>query len=96
MRIPTRSPHWAEDRADYERSIGIPDRNPLIDTRPVHTFDFRADGGQHWQAEPRPGMVSYKLRDLETERVVYVGTLKQCLRWMSSRMVRRLGARNLQ
>lgn len=92
MRI-ARSPRWAEDRADHERAIGIEDRPPIIDTRPVHSFDFRADGGQHWQAEPRAGFVSYRLRDVETERVVYIGTLKQCLRWMSGRMVRRLGVR---
>lgn len=92
----TRTYRSAMDAADYERACGIPDREPFIDLRPVHTFDFRADGGKHWQAEPRAGMVSYKLRDMETERVVYVGTLKQCLRWMSGQMMRRLGLRNLQ
>ena len=57
---------------------------------------MRQDGGKHWQAEPRPGLTSYRLRDMESGKVEAAGTLKQLLRWMSGQMVRRLGARNLQ
>ena len=96
MRIPTRPPRWAEDRADHERSIGIPDRPPIIDTRQVRDFDLREDGGKHWQAEPRAGYTSYRLRDVDTGEVEMCGTMKQCLRWMSAQLVRRLGVRNLQ
>lgn len=94
MQIPKHT-RWRERKADHERADGIEDRPPIVDTRPVHVFDFREDGGEHWQAEPRAGFVSYRLRDMTTERVVYIGTLKQCLRWMSGRMVRRLGLRAL-
>jgi hypothetical protein len=91
-----RSARWAEDRADYERSIGIPDREPIVDTRDVVPMDLRQHGGKNWQIEPRLGYTGCRVRDVETEAVEYAGTMKQCLRWLSRQLVHRLGARRLQ
>lgn len=96
MRIPNRSPRWAQDRADYERSIGIPDREPIVDDRDVVPMDLSLHGGKRWQIEPRLGYTSCRVRDLDTEAVEFTGTMKQCLRWLSRQVVHRLGARNLQ
>ena len=82
-------------RADYERSIGIPDREPLTDDRDVIPFDLRKHGGKNWQIEPRPGYTSCRVRDRDTEQVVFAGTMKQCLRELSRLLPHRLGSRNL-
>lgn len=86
----------AIDRADHERDLGIPDREPIHDDREVITIDLRTHGGKHWQIEPRLGYTSCRVRDMETLAVVYAGTAKQCPRWMSREVAHRLGARNLQ
>lgn len=91
-----RSPRWAADRADYERSIGIPDREPITDLRDVVPMDLSKHGGKRWQIEPRLGYTSCRVRDMDTEAVECVGTMKQCLRWMSRQVAHRLGARGLQ
>lgn len=96
MRHPKRSARWAEDRAEYERSLGIPDREPIIDTRDVVPMDLTQHGGKRWQIEPRMGYIGCRVRDVETERVEFSGTMKQCLRWLSRQLVHRLGSRNLQ
>jgi hypothetical protein len=96
MRIPNRSQRWAEDRADYERSIGIEDREPITDDRDVIPIDLRKHGGDWWQIEPRLGYASCRLRNMETGAVEFTGTMKQVLRHLSRRVVHRLGARNLQ
>jgi hypothetical protein len=91
-----RSARWADDRADHERSIGIPDRDPIVDTRDVVPMDLSRHGGKRWQIEPRLGYTSCRVRDMDTEAVECVGTMKQCLRWMSRQVAHRLGARALQ
>ena len=91
-----RSPRWAESRADDERAAGIPDREPIIDTRDVVLMDLSKHGGKRWQIEPRLGYTSCRLRDMDTDAVECVGTMKQCLRWMSRQVAHRLGARGLQ
>ena len=95
MRIPTRPKRWAEDRAHHERSIGIPDREPLVDLRDVVPLDLRKHGGKEWQVEPRLGYTSCKVRDVETGKVEFVGTMKQCLRWVSRQLAHLLGERAL-
>jgi hypothetical protein len=96
MHNPKRPLRWAEHRADYERSIGIPDREPIIDERDVIPLDLRHHGGREWQIEPRLGYTSCRLRDMETGEVEYCGTLKQCLRWLSRQVPHHLGSRALQ
>jgi hypothetical protein len=95
MHYRKRSARLAADRADYERSIGIADREPIVDTRNVVPMDLRQHGGKHWQIEPRLGYTGCRVRDVETEAVEYAGTMKQCLRWLSRQLVHRLGARRL-
>ena len=92
MKIPGRR---AIERANAERAAGIPDREPLHDDRDAIPFDLRKHGGKNWQIEPRPGYASCRLRDVDTEQVVYAGTLKQCLREVSRLLPHRLGNRNL-
>jgi hypothetical protein len=96
MKFPRRTLRSAIDRADYERSIGIPDRPIISDDREVIPLDLRTHGGKHWQIEPRLGYTSCRLRDIETGAVDYCGTMKQCLREVSRVLAHRLGARNLQ
>lgn len=86
----------AVDAAEHERSIGIPDREPINDTRDVIPLDLRKHGGKHWQIEPRLGYTSCRLRDMETGTVEFCGTMKQCLREVSRVLAHRLGARSLQ
>ena len=95
MRIPTRSSRWAEGRADDERLSGILDRLPIYDDRDVVPIDLRRHGGKNWQIEPRMGYVACRVRDLDSGAMDYCGTMKQCLRWISTQLAHRLGARNL-
>jgi hypothetical protein len=96
MKFPTRTLRSAMDAADHERSIGIPDREPVSDDREVIPMDLRTHGGKNWQIEPRLGYTSCRLRDMGTGAVDYCGTMKQCLREVSRVLAHRLGGRNLQ
>lgn len=96
MKFPTVTIRSALDRADYERSIGVPDREPICDDRDVIPLDLRKHGGKNWQIEPRLGYTSCRLRDMDSGAVEFCGTMKQCLREVSRVLVHRLGARNLQ
>lgn len=53
-------------------------------------------GGRHWHIEPRLGYTSCRLRDVESGRVEFVGTMKQVLRYLSRQTAHMLGPRNLQ
>lgn len=96
MKFPRRTLRSAIDRADYERAIGIPDREPITDGRDVIPLDLRKHGGKNWQIEPRLGYTSCRLRDMESGTVEFCGTMKQCLREVSRVLAHRLGARNYQ
>lgn len=95
MKFPTVTLRSALDRADYERSIGVPDREPICDDRDVIPLDLRKHGGKNWQIEPRLGYTSCRLRCLETGEVAMAGTLKQVFRFLARQQPHRLGARNL-
>lgn len=96
MTFPKITLRSAMDRADYERSMGVPDRQPISDDREVISLDLRSHGGKNWQIEPRLGYTSCRVRDMESGAVEFCGTMKQCLRWMSREVAHMLGARNLQ
>jgi hypothetical protein len=50
-------------RAQAEREAGIPDREPLPDTRQPITLDLRSYGGQLLRIEPRLGYLACRLTD---------------------------------
>lgn len=87
---------YREAQAEYERSIGIPDREPYIDRRDPVDLDMRSHGGKRWRMEPRRGYTSCRLVDVETGAVDYCGTAKQCMRYLSRHLAHVLGPRNLQ
>lgn len=91
-----RPPRRPERQADAERAAGIPDREPITDSRDAVPLDLRSHGGDEWLIEPRLGYASCRLRDVATNKVVAVGTLKQLLRFLSRQTPRRLGLRNLE
>jgi hypothetical protein len=96
MKFPKITLRSATDRANHERSLGIPDREPIYDEREVIPLDLRTHGGKHWQIEPRLGYTSCRLRNMDTGAVEFGGTMKQCLREVSRVLAHRLGARALQ
>jgi hypothetical protein len=96
MKFPRITLRSATDRANHERSLGIPDREPITDSREVIMLDLRTHGGKHWQIEPRLGYTSCRLRDVDSGAVEFCGTMKQCLREVSRVLARRLGSRGLQ
>lgn len=89
MKIPTHDQPWAETCAD-----GVEDEPLLSDDRNVLPLDLRKHGGENWQIEPRLGYASCRLRDMDSGKVVMVGTLKQVFRHLSRTQPHRLGARN--
>lgn len=96
MKFPKITLRSATDRANHERDMGIPDREPICDTRELIPLDLRTHGGKNWQIEPRLGYTACRLRDLDTDAVEFCGTMKQCLREVSRVLAHRLGARALQ
>ena len=92
MKFPPRQPGR---KADTERAAGIPDREPVTDSRDDVPLDLRSHGGRNWIIEPRLGYTSCRLRNVATNEVVVVGTLKQVLRFLSRHTPHRLGFRNL-
>lgn len=95
MKIPTRSPRWAEDRADAERAAGIEDLPMFSDDRLAIPLDLRSHGGDSWQIEARLGFASCRLRNVATGEVAMAGTLKQVFRHLSRQQPHLMGARNL-
>ena len=73
----------AKSQADYERSIGIPDRLAYEDARDTITLDLSKHGGGNWLIEPMIGYTWCRLRCAESGETKMRGTLKQILRWLS-------------
>lgn len=83
----------AEARAQAERDEGIPDREPVRDSRQPIVLDLRSYGGRLLTIEPRHGYIS--VRVLADGAVLHCAAMKQALHWIADELPRMLGARNL-
>ncbi len=82
-----------EARAQAERDAGIPDREPIIDTRQCIDIDLTSHGGPRLRIEPRVGYVSCRMVNLDTGSVE-CAALKTLLHTLADNLPRRMGMRN--
>ena len=85
-----------ERRAQWERDDGIPDREPLTDTREAFTLDLAAAGFCDMRIEPRIGYVAWRAVDVATGEVLHCAALKELLHWIADRLPRKMAMRNYQ
>lgn len=86
----------AEERAQWERDSGIPDREPMTDARQPFTLDLSACGFRSLRIEPRIGYVAWRAVDVDTGDVLHSAALKELLHWIADALPRMLAMRNYQ
>jgi hypothetical protein len=83
----------AEQRADDERAAGIPDR-AFEDLRQPITLELASAGYRNLRIVPRPGYISWRSYDADTDEPIECAALKELLHRIADRLPRQLGARN--
>ena len=74
-----------EHRAEQERLAGIPDRTDE-DRRTECVIDLSGSNGPIYRLVPRRGYVAWRV--LESDHVVFCGSLKQSLHWIADQQAR--------
>ena len=83
-------------QAQWARDDGIPDREPIEDTRAAFDLPLKAAGYFDLLIQPRLGYVSWRAIDKATGTVLHCAALKELLHWIADRVPRYMALRNFE